>query len=346
MLYLALGDYENAILDYDKAIKLDPNVSDYYRQRALGHLLNSSLEMTKSDLEKAREMDEAVINEQNERGLSFFSEGNYQKAISNFTHFIEANSDSVIGYQNRGAAYYQAGLFNEAIEDFSQAIGIDPNKADLYQMRAISFLAFPKYHEKAKEDLLVAAQLNPMDANVYRNLAATYFLLGFQDKAIDCFNKAFQLSSPEDHAELYKNLAVIYFEQGDFENALISGQKAIELGNADPFLHLINGGGALIGNRYYTEHALARIAPKQNIQVLAQLEARAIRKAREYGVEVKTWEDVEKWTKTPGPGKSFSADPRGIPPMIVEAEIANPGSTGFRVILNEAGDVVTVVHLE
>jgi hypothetical protein len=33
----------------------------------------------------------------------------------------------------------------------------------------------------------------------------------------------------------------------------------------------------------------------------------------------------------------------GVPPSVVEAEIASPGSTGVRVILNKNGDVITVI---
>ena len=41
-------------------------------------------------------------------------------------------------------------------------------------------------------------------------------------------------------------------------------------------------------------------------------------------------------------GKTWS-DPRGVPPSVVEAEIANPGTTGVKVITNQSGDVVSVV---
>ena len=36
-------------------------------------------------------------------------------------------------------------------------------------------------------------------------------------------------------------------------------------------------------------------------------------------------------------------NPRGVPPSVVEAEIAQPGSTGVRVMLNEKGHVITVI---
>ena len=37
------------------------------------------------------------------------------------------------------------------------------------------------------------------------------------------------------------------------------------------------------------------------------------------------------------------SEPAGIPSFLIEAEIANPGSTNLRVILNEEGKVITVI---
>jgi hypothetical protein len=36
-------------------------------------------------------------------------------------------------------------------------------------------------------------------------------------------------------------------------------------------------------------------------------------------------------------------NPRGVPLSVVEAEIAQPGGTGVRVILNKKGHVITVI---
>ena len=95
------------------------------------------------------------------------------------------------------------------------------------------------------------------------------------------------------------------------------------------------GGGARIGNRLYSEHALERMAPR-NFQVMAELEARALKRSEVKGLTVGTPEFKAWWDKN-GP------DPRGIPPSVIEAEIANSGSTGLKVITNNYGVVVTVV---
>ncbi|OYD07409.1 DUF4244 domain-containing protein [Paludifilum halophilum] len=98
-------------------------------------------------------------------------------------------------------------------------------------------------------------------------------------------------------------------------------------------------GGAEIGGRKYTEHALERMAPNTP-QVRAELERRALKKGLKPGT------------------KRFKEyiDPRGIPPRVVEDTIKNgkrvPGNTkdtwkyigdDINVITNKKGDVITVI---
>lgn len=95
------------------------------------------------------------------------------------------------------------------------------------------------------------------------------------------------------------------------------------------------GGGARIGGRWYTEHALERMAPRTP-EVMAELESRALARARAAGLEPGTPEFGKWWGK-------YGPDPRNVPPSVIETEIAAPGSTGVRVITNAQGDVVTVI---
>lgn len=98
-------------------------------------------------------------------------------------------------------------------------------------------------------------------------------------------------------------------------------------------------GGATIGGRKYSEHALERMAPN-TIQVRAELEKRALAKGLKPGTKAY---------------KNF-VDPRNIPPMVVEDTIRNvrpvpgnkPGTLKYEgkdvtVIANEKGDVITVI---
>lgn len=71
-------------------------------------------------------------------------------------------------------------------------------------------------------------------------------------------------------------------------------------------------------------------------KVMAELEKRALERAAKEGLKPQTKAFKDWWLK-------YGPDPRNVPPSVVEAEIANPGSTNIRVELNNRGDVITVM---
>lgn len=104
-------------------------------------------------------------------------------------------------------------------------------------------------------------------------------------------------------------------------------------------------GGAIIGGRYYTGHALERMAPNTP-QVRAELNTRAFEQADTRGLMLGTREYSDFVNR--------QVDPRGIPPMAVDSTIRNtvptPGNSpgtfvhqapGITVIVNEWGDILT-----
>jgi hypothetical protein len=106
----------------------------------------------------------------------------------------------------------------------------------------------------------------------------------------------------------------------------------------DPIWDLpADGGGMHINNRWYTEHALERMAP-DTPQVRAQIRTRVGQRLERLGI-----------------GPSHPAydrvlaralqriDPRGVPPSVVEAEILRPGSTNVRVVTARRGGIVVTV---
>jgi subtilisin family serine protease len=97
------------------------------------------------------------------------------------------------------------------------------------------------------------------------------------------------------------------------------------------------GGGTWINGRWYTEHALERMAP-DTPQIRAELRVRARTRLQRLGVgpEHPAYERVM--------AKALvRIDPRGVPPSVVEAEIVRPGSTGVKVITAKQGRVVVTV---
>lgn len=107
----------------------------------------------------------------------------------------------------------------------------------------------------------------------------------------------------------------------------------------DPIWDLpAEGGGMKINNRWYTEHALERMAP-DTPEIRAALKTRAIKRLERLGIT----DGSPAYDKCIARALKKVNDPRGVPPSVVEAEIARPGSTNVRVITAKSGQVVVTV---
>jgi len=69
---------------------------------------------------------------------------------------------------------------------------------------------------------------------------------------------------------------------------------------------------------------------------MAKLERRFLERSRITSKKLNS-EEFHQWCIKNVP------NPRGVPPSVIEAEIAHPISTGVRVISNEKGNVITVI---
>ncbi len=111
-------DYKSAIVDFDKAITLNPeHVRAYYK-----------------------------------RGKAKYHVNDHVGAMDDCTHVIQLNPEHARAYNGRGVAKSKLGeskldgddtekaqhLYQEAVEDITQAIKIDPKDADFYSNRGIS----------------------------------------------------------------------------------------------------------------------------------------------------------------------------------------------------------------
>ena len=96
--YFKLGQYQQAIEEYDKAIKLNPNDAIGYRPR----------------------------------GSSYYLLGQYRRAIEDYDKAIELKPSDARAYGTRGNSYLALGQDERAIEDYDEAIKLDPDNAEAY----------------------------------------------------------------------------------------------------------------------------------------------------------------------------------------------------------------------
>jgi tetratricopeptide (TPR) repeat protein len=200
-----IGKDAQAILDYSKAIEIDPGNAEAYLKRGLAYA------------------------KQYQRG-DYFNEGVWDKAIADFSKVIEIEPRNIEVYFKRAALYWNKGQDSMAILDYTKVIEIDPRNAKAYYKRANAYDGKGK-HDQAIADYTKVIEIEPRNAEAcYRRGEAYYFKKEY-DKAILDYSKVIAIEPR--NAEAYYERANCYFFNNEYDKAdkaLKDVQKAQSLG--------------------------------------------------------------------------------------------------------------------
>jgi len=128
----SLGQYEQAVEDFNKAIELDPEEPELYSSRADcladWYAENSNHELFDraiADYDQAVMLDEDPCTHRVSRGNLFLKAGQLDEAFDDFSQAVADAPDSFYAYSQRGQAYLETGRDTaQAERDFSKAISI------------------------------------------------------------------------------------------------------------------------------------------------------------------------------------------------------------------------------
>ena len=153
-----LGDYKDAIADYDSAIRLNPdNANTYYnRGTAKGDLGQHFAAIADFDIAIRLKPDlaEAYYN----RGAAKSDLGQHFAAIADYDTAIRLKPDHAGAYNSRGVAKGNLGQHSAAITDFDTAIRLKPDHANAYLNRGVAKVLLNRISE-AKRDGRTALRL-------------------------------------------------------------------------------------------------------------------------------------------------------------------------------------------
>ncbi len=118
---MAPGTYAEAIDHFDRAIGIWPELADAYLNRAVAEHAVSQRPAALVDLQKALDVNPNLTRAYNERGQIYLENGDDQKAIEDFSSSLKMKP-SLEGYYQRGQAYEALGQHAKAIADYDAAI--------------------------------------------------------------------------------------------------------------------------------------------------------------------------------------------------------------------------------
>lgn len=120
-------DYDKAILEFTKAIELNPNYADAYHNRGLTYMQKKESDKAISDYQKAIELNPALWQSYRNLAGVYFDLEQIDSALNYMQKAIEKNPDEPHLWTNLGAIYLELKQKEKAVFAFEQALKLNPN---------------------------------------------------------------------------------------------------------------------------------------------------------------------------------------------------------------------------
>ncbi len=187
------GQYDRALEDYDRALRLAPTHVDAWIGRAFIFKQKGQYARAVQDYDQAIRLDPNRPTSFYDRGITFQLNGQHDRAIPDFNEAIRLDPKFPRAYSSRGNSYGLLRQSDRALQDFDQAIRFEPNYPYPYSNRAAIYKAQGE-RDRAIADWRKVLTLMP-DESLRNRAEAELRELGGSGAADDatCFTEQFTI---------------------------------------------------------------------------------------------------------------------------------------------------------
>jgi tetratricopeptide (TPR) repeat protein len=139
--YNAIGQYDNALVDLNKAMHLNSNSAGLYLERGLAYEGRSDHERAITDFSEAIRRDDHLVVAHFGRAMAYEASGRGELAMVDLANGMRLDRNMVAAlYMQRGYSLTQAAQHDRAIAAFTKSIEINPNWLLAYFGRGAAYL--------------------------------------------------------------------------------------------------------------------------------------------------------------------------------------------------------------
>ena len=240
-LYQASGKNENAIHEYEAALKDNSNIADIYIGMAKTYSAQQRVEEAEANLRLAIEADVSYWASFNAMGNFLFNQSRFLEAAEFYQMFISRADDDARALNNLGAAYYLAGEFRRAAEAWDESLAIKPTRGAYANTGSMYF--YLGEFDKAADRYAFAANLAPNDYQLWGNLGDAYsYSSDMQRAAQAAYLRAIRLGEQKlaiNDGDVAAISDVAYYNSrvGNHKKAIAMSDQAASLAPNDMYVH-------------------------------------------------------------------------------------------------------------
>ena len=127
---MSMGYLNSALVDFDKAIKLNPEVTEFYIHRVDILLKKDLYTDALSDFDKIISLEPKSNIWFLRRGLLKIKQSKYDEALADISKYITFEKNNSLAYRSRGIIYLNFGNFEKACSDLSISKDLNDNKTE------------------------------------------------------------------------------------------------------------------------------------------------------------------------------------------------------------------------
>ncbi|MGH6894756.1 MAG: tetratricopeptide repeat protein, partial [Dongiaceae bacterium] len=124
--FRAAGNNDDAIRDYDQALRLHPGVVETYTNRGIAYRAKGEYAEAIEDFDEALRLkpDQPIVL--NNRGITYRYKGDFRRAIEDLNQALRLDPEYALSYKGRGVAYFLTGEFVAAADDLAEYLNRQP----------------------------------------------------------------------------------------------------------------------------------------------------------------------------------------------------------------------------
>lgn len=228
LTYLNLEDTVAALADYSQAIKIAPDVLDYYEERADIYFEQKQYDLGNADYLQMIKIEPGNTDGYMGYGRNLREQGKLDEAIEQFSYAFKLDKDFSQALAFRAECYAKQHKYEEAVADMIKAIEMDENRKAIYQLVYID----KEGVDDAISQLKVQMAKNPNTPYWFTFAGMIFEKQNQYRKAIAMYEKVKTLDADSWYDA---EISDCYFEMGDFTNALRYMRIVLEADSTDSY---------------------------------------------------------------------------------------------------------------
>jgi tetratricopeptide (TPR) repeat protein len=216
--YMKKGQFGDAAVEFQNAIRLDPRSADAYYQLAQAELGQHDGNAAYQSLEKAFALDQSRLDVRLERGRLYLAARDFQQAEEQANFIIEHEQNNVAAYQLLGSSFIGQQQPDKALPQFEKVMELSPNDPGSYVNVALVEISLGRYQD-AEQHFKKAVSVDPKSIQAYTDLANFYRMTKPKRESEAELVLQEAIARNPEGAPLYLNLASMLASQGRREDA-------------------------------------------------------------------------------------------------------------------------------